>query len=620
MATYTRLGTYLLANDLATDPFGKVHRGLVNLGSAFDRHLLIRTFSDEIENTGFGAKIADANRILPLLGSARGFGSGYRIEGGKAPYVVCDYLPGRSLAQLLEKTKQEQIPLGVDHALTVLQSVAQAIVHMHAKGLSHGILTPHSIWVSFEGATQILDAPYAAILKGVLPKAKIAEVSISRYTRDTGGNLLQEDFFALGAILYELLTLDKLPAHAEIPGALSRATLKAAQDEAPVPPEILSLLSRLLMVGPPFEDVNAFNSELERVLYDGDYSPTTFNMAFFMHTLFREENEEDTQAMKADQAADFTPFVMMDAGIGAGASINEGQKKNLVKFAIWGGAIAAGLVGIMGYMTYKANQRTAQLQKDLSDIQNQYYNEKANLQTLDQKAEEARKKVAEADKKAKEAKTRDEREKARIEAEKAKAEQAKIDADTQAAKERVRQLEEKTQKIQQAAGQKPSTPPPAAGQGGRGTQTTMPETPATPVPSGTATRLPSPTPAPTQPTPTPTQPSPAPETPDTAPAAAAPSVPDAPVRILESPAAAYPAAALSNPSVSGQDNVVRLRVFVDENGKPLKVMIDQGVPGSYGFDDNAKEAALRSRFQPAIKGGKPAKDWVTLSVRFPKRR
>jgi len=43
------------------------------------------------------------------------------------------------------------------------------------------------------------------------------------------------------------------------------------------------------MVDTPFESGAAFTSELESILYDGDYSPTTFNMGFFMHTLFRDE-------------------------------------------------------------------------------------------------------------------------------------------------------------------------------------------------------------------------------------------------------------------------------------------------------------------------------------------
>ena len=57
---------------------------------------------------------------------------------------------------MLDKAKDEQIPIGVDHALTVLQSMAQAVTLMHEKNVHH-IPPPHSVWVGYEGATQILD-------------------------------------------------------------------------------------------------------------------------------------------------------------------------------------------------------------------------------------------------------------------------------------------------------------------------------------------------------------------------------------------------------------------------------------------------------------------------------
>ena len=150
------------------------------------------------------------------------------------------------------------------------------------------------VWVSLR-RHEIL-TPYSQALRQMLPKAPVTKGSLESYLRDTGGNALQQDFFSMGAMLYELLTFDKIPVMAEPAFAASRATLKAAQEDTPIPPEILSLMKRLMGVGDPFVDVQAFNSEMDHVLYDGDYSPTTFNMAFFMHTLFREENDRDGAA------------------------------------------------------------------------------------------------------------------------------------------------------------------------------------------------------------------------------------------------------------------------------------------------------------------------------------
>jgi hypothetical protein len=99
---------------------------------------------------------------------------------------------------------------------------------------------------------QILDAPYAAIVQELLHAQKSVPAafgaittvlccpetaaSIARYQPVGDTNPLHVDFFGLGSILYELITFEKLPAQDQIPAALAAATLKAAQEDAPVPP------------------------------------------------------------------------------------------------------------------------------------------------------------------------------------------------------------------------------------------------------------------------------------------------------------------------------------------------------------------------------------------------
>ena len=61
-----------------------------------------------------------------------------------------------------------------------------------------------------------------------------------------------------------------------------------------------------------------------------------------------------------------------------------------------------------------------------------------------------------------------------------------------------------------------------------------------------------------------------------------------------------------------------VRVFVDNQGRPLKVLVDKGVEGSFGYNEAAREAALGSTYNPAVKDGKPATGWVTLDYNFGK--
>jgi hypothetical protein len=590
MATYTRLGPYLLANELASDATGRISRGLTLVGSGFDRHYLVRTFSDELVELGL-AKLADGEGVLEQLAGARGYGSNYQFEAGKTPYVVCDYVPGRSLAQVLRKTREEQIPLGVDHALSVLQGMAQAILQLHGKGIHHGILSPHSVWVGFEGSTLLLDAPYAAVLQTLLPKAHAMAAELAPYRAAGSATPLQQDLYALGSVLYELLTLDKLPAGKVTPELLAAATLKAAQEEAPIPGEIIALLNRLLMLGTPFESVPAFNADLERVLYDGEYSPTTFNMAFFMHTLFRDESDSDTQAMKADQGADFTPF--LTSGAGSQQMLEGGSNGNVLKYSIIGGAILLAAFGVLVLRDMGNARRNADLQAKIVALDRENAENNAKLLDLNKAQEQARVKEAQLAKLALEGKTAEERAKAKKDLEEAKAMTEQLARQREEALKKRQEISAQSQTIAQ------SIPQPAA--------------PKAEAPKPVAA-APAPTPAPAQ-TPTP---APAP--------AAAPAAQhraadvELPVTIATQTMPVAPRVSKKFlPQSLRTANVIKVavKVQVDEQGHPIKVLIVNGVDGTWGYNESAQSAAMNSGFNPATRNGKPIKGWINMDYNFP---
>ena len=602
MGTYTRLGSYLLASELSADPLGGIHRGVMIAGSNFDRHVLVRTFSEEMFQAGMGTRLAEAGRVVPLLGGARIFGLGYRLEGGKGPHVAWDYVPGRSLAQLIEKARQEQIPFGVDHALTVIQGVAQGIVQMQAKGVSHGILSPHSVWVSFEGATQIVDAPFAALAKSMLAKAPTARQKLAAYLQGPENDPLQQDFFSLGALLYELLTFERVPVGGDLQSALDRATLKAAQEEAPLPGEIRAFIGRLMLGRQPFPSVEAFSAELERVLYDGEYSPTTFNMAFFMHTLFREENDRDVMAMKAEQGDNYLAYTAAGESLRSGATRvehidghAEEQASQKNKTLLIGGGLVAVVILGLGYILFGRKTDPA-LQKQLADLQLLKVQIEQQKADLDAKAQAEAQKTAQIEKQLTETKSADEKAKLQKQLEEAQQRKAELDRQRQQAEQQQQQLAEqrKAAEARAAAVAKATPPPPPPPQPEIPKAVPMQEAPKPAVSAPSA-----PVPA--------------------APQVAAPVV-EEPPRVVTQVAPSFPLRAQQMRWELNKEHDVYLRVFVGEQGQPLKVTVKQGVSGPYGFDEAAIEAANKSTFAPATRDGKPIRAWVEILYRFPKRQ
>jgi TonB family protein len=114
-------------------------------------------------------------------------------------------------------------------------------------------------------------------------------------------------------------------------------------------------------------------------------------------------------------------------------------------------------------------------------------------------------------------------------------------------------------------------------------------------------------PAPTK-QPEPTPPAPAPRNG----AAAGPTGPAKPAADLSPPQLLtrqepiYPPRARKR----GEGGIVELKVLVNEQGRVVRVVVEQGLPGSE-LEARAIDAALRSTYRPATEAGQPVRAWVT---------
>jgi protein TonB len=66
----------------------------------------------------------------------------------------------------------------------------------------------------------------------------------------------------------------------------------------------------------------------------------------------------------------------------------------------------------------------------------------------------------------------------------------------------------------------------------------------------------------------------------------------------------------------GREGRVVVRVLVDENGRVVDAVAEQGDRSNVGFGAAALEAARKASFRPALKEGVPARMWLELPVDF----
>ena len=121
-----------------------------------------------------------------------------RSENG--PYLVLELLRGQTLAQRLE-----QGPLTVHEAVRIGVDVARGLAHAHAHGVVHRDLTPGNVFLGTDGQLKLLDLGMAQAfgrrkVDGGTP-AYMAPEQWRGAPEDE-----RTDVFALGVILYEMLT------------------------------------------------------------------------------------------------------------------------------------------------------------------------------------------------------------------------------------------------------------------------------------------------------------------------------------------------------------------------------------------------------------------------------
>ncbi|MEO5823093.1 MAG: protein kinase, partial [Vicinamibacteraceae bacterium] len=175
------------------------------------------------------------------------------------PYIVVELLDGETLRARLDRGR-----LAPAEGRAITADIARGLVAAHGAGLVHRDLKPENIFLTRGSVTKILDFGIAKLAADV-PRPPGAAPTATGMLMGTAGYLAPEqirgtdvdaraDLFALGAILFELLTgerafagdhtVDTLHAvlHAPPPDLL------APRDD--VPPALASIAARLLAKAP----------------------------------------------------------------------------------------------------------------------------------------------------------------------------------------------------------------------------------------------------------------------------------------------------------------------------------------------------------------------------------
>ncbi len=298
-------GSYLLTAALGDDALGRQFRarrpgespGFVRLRILEGPELSGDALLDAIEENG------EVHGFLKNPAVVRGVDMD-AADG--IPYVVWSEPNGRTLADLHRKCRSLARKIPIEHALLIAEKVATALDHANNTMIDgdrtlHGLVWPGFVSISDDGDIRLGGFGLAP---GVLPSIDrpqlLSEVGVylPEEERRSGVVGRNADVYAVGVLLLELLT-----GHSPPPDPLAFVRGTAPGGPPPLQPEILALLRMSLA---PAESRYASSGDLRRelgkLLFSGPYSPSTFNLAYFLNDQFRDEIEAETRARKREAA------------------------------------------------------------------------------------------------------------------------------------------------------------------------------------------------------------------------------------------------------------------------------------------------------------------------------
>lgn len=213
---------------------------------------LIKT--EGLDQTGRERVLREA-QAMGRLGSHPNIVSIYDIgEHESAPYVVTELMGGGDVEGLLERSGG---PLPLERTLEIATDVARGLVFAHSKQVIHRDLKPGNVWLSESGTAKIGDFGLAVSLdRSRLTQQgfMVGTVAYMPPEQALGGEATpQADLYALGAMLYEMVTGSPPfsgDATAIISQHINTAPVAPSWHSDHCPPDLESLILSLLEKDP----------------------------------------------------------------------------------------------------------------------------------------------------------------------------------------------------------------------------------------------------------------------------------------------------------------------------------------------------------------------------------
>jgi TonB family protein len=316
--SYTLLGSYILFEQLEQNALSELWRAGRLVDDKVAEVVALRRFRGGDPR----AMRSAAGEAKGIIGQIQGSAvvRGQRISSAEGHVLLeHEYAGGRSLQGILDRAASSENgphPIPVDQAIAIAERLAASAealqqVRLEESRLVHGAIIPQFVWITEDGEVRLAGHLLAkGILASLKDQAVRGEITpyIAPELRTSSLPTPAGDIYAIGAILFLTLTGEAPPAQ-KAGSALEDARLMF--DDEPIPADLMPILRRALASDPAerFGNLTELHQAIQKLVAGGLYAPTTFNLAFYLHTLLKKEMEIEAGERKAESDVDVAALI-----------------------------------------------------------------------------------------------------------------------------------------------------------------------------------------------------------------------------------------------------------------------------------------------------------------------
>jgi TonB family protein len=320
---YEQFGPYILFKKLEQDSLGDLWRA-----GRIDDGQLGPTLALRRITGGNRAAMAEAvGAISHIIGKFTGTSFARDQVVGvvdSVPFLAWDYAGGRSLRHIIDRARggkdTQPNPLPIDQAIVIAEKVALSLATIaemrdtSGNRLSHGALLPQFIWISDDGEIRVGGQQLASGIIESLVDPKVA-ADVGRYfapeIRTPGSKPKSADVYAMGAILFLLVTGQEPPDAMTASAFVAAVRAAKTMTGAPVPDDIRVILDKSFNLDPSmrYASVADMKQAVSALAHGGKYSATTFNLAFYLSNLLKKDMESEAAEREKESKLNLAPYL-----------------------------------------------------------------------------------------------------------------------------------------------------------------------------------------------------------------------------------------------------------------------------------------------------------------------